>query len=262
MALDGFLGRKIGMTQVTRDGSGMTPVTVIATPPNVVTQVRTLEKDGYTAVQLGAFPKKRATRAVLGHAKKAGAENPFTYLREIRCTPDEISVGQSVSIEDIVDPGDWVHVTGISIGKGTAGTVKRHHFGRGPMAHGSKFHRLPGSSGSGTTPGRVVPGSRRAGHLGAARSTAQNLEVVEVNGGDGYILLKGSVPGPDKGLVILHRSPASPTPEERKARKERQQKEVEEKRKREEEERQKQKEEKEKVEERVAAKSSATEEKK
>lgn len=207
MALTGFLGKKVGMTQITHPESGaMTPVTVIATPPCVVTQIRTQEKDGYTAIQLGAFTAKHATKAEIGHLKKSGVEKPFRYLREIRGVVDGFSTGQSISITDVFGAGDLIHVSGTSIGKGFAGTVKRHHFSRGPMAHGSKFHRLPGSSGAGTTPGRVLPGTRRAGHMGAERATVQNLEVVEINAEDGYMLVRGAVPGPDDTLLILQKS--------------------------------------------------------
>ena len=206
MTLKGFIGKKVGMTQVFNDQGILQPVTVVETPPCIVLQVRTTEKEGYTAIQLGSFQAKKGTKPAIGHVRAAKLEAPFKYVKEFRVENSaEYEPGKSIAASELFNAGDHVDVTGVSIGKGFAGTVKKYHFNRGPMTHGSKFHRLPGSSGSGTTPGRVLPGSRRPGHMGAKKVTTMNLEVVEVNVEKGYMLIKGSVPGADESILLINK---------------------------------------------------------
>ncbi|MEW6545955.1 MAG: 50S ribosomal protein L3 [Bacillota bacterium] len=204
----GILGRKLGMTQVFDDAGRAVPVTVVKAGPCVVVQRRTPAKDGYSAVQLGFDEVKegRLNRPRRGHLARAGVR-PVRVLREIRVEdPDSYRVGQELKV-DMFKPGDRVDVTGISKGKGFAGGVKRWGFARGPMAHGSKYHRSPGSlatggrmSGGG---GRVFPGRKMPGHLGAERVTVQNLRVERVDPEHDLLLLRGAVPGPRGGLVIV-----------------------------------------------------------
>jgi large subunit ribosomal protein L3 len=202
--LKGLIGKKIGMTQIFDEAGVAYPVTLIEAGPCYVTQVRLPEKEGYTAVQLGfheANPK-RLTGGQLGHLKKNELP-PLRYLREFTIKSSEIKVGDKFLV-DIFGTGERVDVVGTSKGKGFAGGVKRYHFKGGPKTHGqSDRHRAPGSSGSGTTPGRVFKGSRGPGHMGSDRVTAQGLKVVLVDVERNLLGVSGAVPGPRGGLVLI-----------------------------------------------------------
>ncbi len=201
--VEGILGRKIGMTQVFGDGGVVVPVTVIEAGPMVVTQVRTPEKEGYSAVQVGfgEIREKLVSKPLLGHFEKAGVA-PKRYLRELRVEDtSDIQVGQEIKV-DIFKPGDKVSVTGISKGKGFAGAVKRWHFRGGPMSHGSMIHRKPQSGGA-TDAARTFKGSRRPGRMGGEKVTTRNLTVVKVDPEKNLLLIKGAVPGANGGLVIV-----------------------------------------------------------
>lgn len=200
----GVIGEKLGMTQVFDADGICIPVTVIKVDPLTVTQVKTLETDGYSAVQLGTkvTTPKHLTKAQLGHLAKNKLEN-FRHLQEFRVdNSGEYSVGQTVDL-NILENIEKVDVTGKSIGKGFQGTVKRHNFSRGPMAHGSKNHRAPGSIGAGTTPGRVYKGLNMAGNMGNETVTVTKLKVVKIDAEKNIILVKGSVPGPEGKLVTI-----------------------------------------------------------
>ena len=200
--MKGILGRKVGMTQVfTKDGA-LIPVTVVEVEPNTVMQVRTPEKDGYSAIQLGVFDKKEknATKASIGHAKKAGT-NPKRFLKEIRDVEASYNIGDKIGAE-IFEVGEVVDVTGTSKGKGFQGTIKRHNQSRGPMTHGSHYHRGPGSLGT-MLPKRVLKGKNLPGHMGHETVTIQNLEIIEVNPNENYILVSGNIPGPKQSLVLI-----------------------------------------------------------
>lgn len=197
----GILGRKLGMMQIfDRDGN-VVPITVIEAGPCQVTQVKTTERDGYAAVQLGFGAARRVNSPLRGHLRRLG---PFRYLREFPVDDaGDIQLGQRVGVE-IFQPGQRVDVTGISKGRGFAGVVKRHGFHGGPKTHGqSDRHRAPGSIGATTTPGRVFKGLRMAGHMGHQRVTTLNLEVAEVNPARGLLMVKGAVPGPNSGLLRI-----------------------------------------------------------
>jgi len=201
----GILGRKLGMTQVFDEEGRAIPVTVIEAGPCPVTQVKTVATDGYAAVQLGYLEarEKVLTRPEVGHCKKAGLEKPVRHLREFRLDDAaSYNLGQLVTV-DLFQSGQLVDVVGTSIGKGFAGNQKRNHFGRGPMSHGSKNHRAPGSIGAGTTPGRVFPGKRAPGHMGAARVTVRKLSVVRVIPERNLLLIRGAVPGVEGGLLMI-----------------------------------------------------------
>ncbi|MBI2861809.1 MAG: 50S ribosomal protein L3 [Chloroflexi bacterium] len=200
----GILGRKEGMTQLFRDDGTVCPVTVIEAGPCTVTQVRTIERDGYRAVQLGFGQAKRLNKPQQGQLKGLP---PHRHLREVPVDgEEEVAFGQKVDVA-IFQVGDIVDVTGVSKGKGFAGVVKRHHFAGGPKTHGqSDRHRAPGSIGATTTPGRVFKGMRMAGHMGHQRVTAQNLEVVRVDSERNLLLIRGAVPGPTNGLVLVCRA--------------------------------------------------------
>ena len=202
----GILGKKLGMTQIFDETGHAVPVTVIEAGPCVVVQKRTAERNGYTALQLGfdPLPEKRVNKPLKGHFQAAGVK-PVRYLREVRVRADEDFAGLEVGAEikaDVFSAGEYVDVVGVTKGKGFAGTVKRHNFKRGPMSHGSMYHRRVGSLGS-TGPQRVFPGRRMAGRLGGERRTIQGLKVVRVDADRNLILLKGSVPGPRGSLVLI-----------------------------------------------------------
>ena len=204
----GILGTKLGMTQVFDDDGNAVPVTVIQAGPCVVTQVKTQQTDGYCAVQIGyqEVAEKALSKPELGHLKKSSAPN-LRHLREYRIDDSSsFELGQTLSA-DIFEAGQLVDVSGKSIGKGFAGNQKRHNFRRGPMTHGSKNHRLPGSIGPGTTPGRVYPGKKMAGQLGNVQVTVRKLSVVKVDGERNVLLVKGSVPG--KPGALLNIAPAN-----------------------------------------------------
>ena len=200
--MKGILGRKVGMTQVFSKDGKLIPVTVVSVEPNTVMHVKTVETDGYNAIQLGVVDKKEknASRASVGHAKKANTA-PKRFLKEIRNVETTYQVGDKVSA-DVFEVGDVVDVTGTSKGKGFAGTIKRHGQSRGPMAHGSHYHRGPGSLGT-MLPKRVLKGKNLPGHMGSETVTVQNLEIIEANASENYILVSGNVPGAKNGLVLI-----------------------------------------------------------
>ena len=206
----GILGRKIGMTQVFTKSGKLIPVTVIEVEPNVVTQIKTIENDGYEAVQLGFDTKreKLATKASIGHTNKANT-TPKRFFREIRGVEiNNYSLGQEISC-DIFEAGEVVDVTGTTKGHGFQGVIKRHGQSRGPMGHGSHYHRRPGSMGT-MRPMRVFKGKKLPGHMGVLTVTIQNLEIVSVDKENNVILVKGNVPGPKKSLVIIKSSVKNP----------------------------------------------------
>ncbi len=201
--MKGILGRKLGMTQVFGTDGKLVPVTVIEIEPNVVTQIKTTENDGYEAVQLGfdSVREKVSNKAKMGHTKKANT-TPKRFLREIRGVDiSAYTLGQEVKA-DLFLAGEMVDVTGISKGKGYQGVIKKNNQHRGPMSHGSKYHRGVGSLGT-MRPMRVMPGKALPGHMGAEQVTIQNLEIIKVDVDDNCILVKGSIPGPKKGMVII-----------------------------------------------------------
>ena len=201
--MKGILGRKLGMTQVFGTDGKLVPVTVIEIEPNVVTQIKTVSNDGYDAVQLGfdTVREKVSNKAKIGHTKKAGSA-PKRFLREIRGVDvSSYTLGQEVGA-DLFEAGEMVDVTGISKGKGYQGVIKKNNQHRGPMTHGSKYHRGVGSLGT-MRPMRVLPGKALPGHMGAEKVTIQNLEIIKVDMEDNCILVKGSIPGPKKGMVII-----------------------------------------------------------
>jgi large subunit ribosomal protein L3 len=200
----GILGKKLGMTQIFDDAGNAVPVTVVQAGPCVVTQVKTPDTDGYTAVQVGfdEVAEKALNKPELGHLAKSGSA-PLRHLKEYRVdAADSYELGQAITA-DTFAAGQLVDVSGKSIGRGFAGYQKRHNFRRGPMAHGSKNHRLPGSTGAGTTPGRVYPGKRMAGQLGNAQVTVRKLEVVRVDSERNLLLIKGTVPGKPGALLSV-----------------------------------------------------------
>ncbi|SCW54182.1 50S ribosomal protein L3 [Eubacterium ruminantium] len=216
-----ILAEKVGMTQIFGENGVLTPVTVLKAGPCTVTQVKTVENDGYEAVQVGFGEKKEkvvtkdgsgkkvirnahgATKAEVGHVKKAGT-TPKQFIKEFRFdNVADYTVGESTITVDIFAEGDKVDVTARSKGKGYAGGLKRHGLKSGPSGHGSKYHRHAGSNGSATTPGRVMKGKKMPGHMGCEQVTVQNLEIVKVDAENSVILVKGSVPGPKKSLVVI-----------------------------------------------------------
>lgn len=201
--MKGILGKKVGMTQVFATDGTLVPVTIVSVEPNVVTQIRTMENDGYEAVQLGfdTVKEKVSNKAKIGHTTKAGSA-PKRFLKEIRGVDiSSYTLGQEVKA-DLFEAGEIVDVTGISKGKGYQGVIKKNNQHRGPMGHGSKYHRGVGSLGT-MRPMRVLPGKPLPSHMGADQVTIQNLEIIKVDMEDNCILVKGSIPGPKKGLVII-----------------------------------------------------------
>ena len=200
----GVIGKKLGMTQVFDENGLAIPVTVIQVEPLTVTQVKTVDTDGYNAIQTGVVSakEKHLTKAQIGHFAKNKLEN-FRHLQEFRVdNPEAYEVGQKIDLSVLANV-EKVDVTGKSIGKGFQGTVKRWNFSRGPMGHGSKNHREPGSIGAGTTPGRVIKGKRMAGNMGNEKVTITKLTVVKVDNENNLLLVKGSVPGPEGKLVTV-----------------------------------------------------------
>lgn len=200
--MKGILGRKVGMTQVfTKDGK-LIPVTVVSCEPNVVMQVKTVETDGYNAIQLGVTDVKenRANKAEIGRAQKANT-TPKRFLKEIRNAEGTYNVGDVVSA-DVFNVGEIVDVTGTSKGHGMQGVIKKNNQHRGPMGHGSHYHRKPGSLGT-MLPKRVLKGKNLPGHMGVETVTIQNLEIIEVNTVDNYILVSGNIPGAKNSLVFI-----------------------------------------------------------
>ena len=204
--MKGILGKKIGMTQVFTKSGKLIPVTVVEVEPNVVTQIKTLEKDGYEAIQLGyeTIREKVSNKPQVGHTKKAGCE-PKRFLREIRgVNVNDYTLGQTLSADTFVE-GEIVDVSGISKGKGFQGVIKRHNQSRGPMGHGSQYHRGVGSLGT-MLPMHVLKGKKLPGHMGHQLTTIQNLEIVKVDVENNCLLIKGSIPGPKKSLVMIRTS--------------------------------------------------------
>ncbi|KPU26758.1 50S ribosomal protein L3 [Caloranaerobacter sp. TR13] len=202
-----ILGRKLGMTQVFTEDGVVIPVTVIEAGPVKVVQKKTIEKDGYSAIQVGFsdIKEKKVNKPLKGHFEKAGVEYK-RYLREFRVeNVDEYEVGQEIKA-DVFSAGDKVDVIGISKGKGFQGVIKRHNQSRGPETHGSKYHRAVGSLGASSYPSRVFKTKKLPGHMGHERVTVQNLEVVRVDAEKNLILIKGAVPGPKGGLLTIKQS--------------------------------------------------------
>ena len=199
------LGRKLGMTQVFAEDGRLVPVTVIEAGPMVVTQIKNKETDGYEAVQVafGEVKEKRVNKPLRGHFAKAGVGFK-KFVREFKVEDlSAYSLAQEIKV-DVFEAGEKVDAIGTSKGKGFQGPIKRHNQSRGPMTHGSRYHRGPGSMGAASDPSRVFKGKKLAGHMGAERVTIQNLEVVKVDVEKNLILIKGAVPGPKKGLVVIN----------------------------------------------------------
>ena len=206
--ITGLLGKKVGMTQLLQDDGSVVPVTVIQAGPCIVVQKKTKQKDGYDAVQLGfvEFVKaKRVNQPMTGHFKKANVA-PSRFVREIAVHGDEAANPGDKVMVGIFDQDELVHIIGTSKGRGFAGLVKRHHFRGGRATHGSMFHRAPGSIGSSAYPSRVLKGMRMAGHMGNARVTVQNLRVARVDQENNLLFVRGAVPGPAGGYLIVEKS--------------------------------------------------------
>ena len=203
--LKGLIGKKVGMTQIFDDTGAAIPVTIIEAGPCFVTQVRHPDLDGYAAVQLGfkETKPKHLTSGQLGHLKRYDLQ-PLRFLREFRAKEPEVQEGDKLTVDAVFDVDEYVDVIGTSKGKGFAGAVKRYHFSGGPKTHGqSDRQRAPGSRGSGTTPGRVFKGARGPGHMGHERVTAQNLKVVLVDAERNLLGVRGAIPGPKGGIVMI-----------------------------------------------------------
>jgi large subunit ribosomal protein L3 len=205
---EGLLGRKRGMTQVFSEKGQVVPVTVLEVGPCYVTQIRTNDKEGYSAIQIGFEETRKLNKPARGHLKNMPS---LKHLREVRTSNlDNYKLGQKLNAA-LFAVGERVDVTGISKGKGTAGAVKRHHFSGGPKTHGQSDRlRRPGSSSATTTPGRVLKGTRRAGHMGAVRVTASNLQVVQVDPERNLVTVRGAVPGPKSGLIFVKKARKQP----------------------------------------------------
>ena len=204
----GLIGRKVGVTQVFQGDGTMVAVSVVAIEPNTVTRLRTDERDGYIAVQLGTHDAKKLSKPEAGQLKDLPkSAQRLATIREFRVdSVDGYELGQTVALGDLFAEGDLVDVTGVSKGKGFAGHIKRHNFSRGPKTHGSDHHREPGSIGPGTTPGRVYKGVRMAGHMGDERVTVKKLRVVRADTDKNLLLVKGSLPGPRGSLILVKKA--------------------------------------------------------
>lgn len=200
----GLLGNKIGMTQIFDESGNIIPVTILKVGPCIVTQVKTTLNDGYNAIQVGygSVSTKSLTQPQLGHLQKSNIQ-PLKYLKEFRVNePTDFSVGQVLNVDSFIE-GQLINVTGKSIGKGFSGLQKRYNFSRGPMTHGSKNHRAPGSIGMGTDPGRVLPGKKMAGQLGNKMTNIKKLKIVQVNTNENILVVKGAVPGKPGNLLSI-----------------------------------------------------------
>jgi large subunit ribosomal protein L3 len=200
----GLLGNKIGMTQIFDESGNIIPVTILKVGPCVITQIKTKAKDGYDSIQVGYgnVSSKTLTQPELGHLQKSNIQ-PLKYLKEFRINDNnEFEVGQILNV-DAFESGQLVNIRGKSIGKGFSGLQKRHNFSRGPMTHGSKNHRAPGSIGMGTTPGRVLPGKKMAGQLGNKITTIKKLKIIQINSEENILVIKGSVPGKPGNLLSI-----------------------------------------------------------
>ena len=208
--MKGILGKKVGMTQVFTKNGKLIPVTVIEVEPNVVTQIKTVANDGYDAIQIATetIREKISNKPAIGHTKKAGTE-PKRFLREIRgVNVEDYTLGQVINV-DIFEEGEMVDVSGISKGKGFQGVIKRHNQSRGPMGHGSQYHRGVGSLGT-MLPMHVLKGKKMPGQMGNVARTVQNLEIISVDTENNVILVKGNVPGPKKSLVMIRTAVKKP----------------------------------------------------
>lgn len=208
----GIIGKKVGMTQVFDEDGTVTPVTVLKAGPCVVVQKKTVNTDGYNAVQLGLVEErlpKRVNKPTEGHFKKAGVP-PTRILREIRVeeSEDSTNVGDKVLVADVFNENDLVDIIGKSKGRGFAGFIKRHNFGGGRASHGSMFHRAPGGIGASAYPSRVIKGTKMAGHMGTERKTIKNLRVVAVDTENNLLLIYGAVPGPNGAYVVIRKTQA------------------------------------------------------
>ena len=201
----GLLGNKIGMTQIFDESGNIIPVTILKVGPCVVTQVKTILKDGYNSIQIGygKISSKSLTQPELGHLQKSNIQ-PLKYLKEFRLNEnlDQFEIGQILNV-DSFSVGQLINIRGKSIGKGFSGLQKRYNFARGPMTHGSKNHRAPGSIGMGTSPGRVLPGKKMAGQLGNKVTTIKKLKVIQTNSDENILVVKGSVPGKPGNLLSI-----------------------------------------------------------
>ena len=200
----GLLGNKIGMTQIFDESGNIIPVTILKVGPCVVTHIKTKLKDGYDSIQIGYgnISNKLLNQPKLGHFQKSNIQ-PLKYLKEFKISDeDEFEIGQVLNVESF-SPGQFVNVKGKTIGKGFSGLQKRYNFSRGPMTHGSKNHRAPGSIGMGTTPGRVLPGKKMAGQLGNKTTTIKKLKVIQINLEENILIIKGSVPGKPGNLLKI-----------------------------------------------------------
>nr|YP_009397062.1 ribosomal protein L3 [Spyridia filamentosa]ARW66248.1 ribosomal protein L3 [Spyridia filamentosa] len=201
-----LLGKKIGMTQVFNEEGHAIPVTILEVGPCIITQIKTIDHDGYDAIQIGYeyLKETQGTKAKIGHLKKNNIPN-VKYLKEQRYKIGEknLKIGQIVTVEEF-KIGHKINVSGKSIGKGFCGYQKRHNFSRGPMSHGSKNHRQPGSIGAGTTPGRVFPGKRMAGHMGNIQTTIKNLDIIDVDPENNILIIKGAVPGKVGNVIYIY----------------------------------------------------------
>jgi len=201
----GLIGRKVGMTQIFQADGTMIPVSVVIVEPNTVTCLRTPERDGYAAVQLGVEESGKLNKPEMGQLKNLPKVSVIREFRLDADGTDAYTVGQKLDVT-LFAAGDIVNVTGVSKGKGFSGHIKRHHFKRGPKTHGSDHHRAPGSIGPGTTPGRVYKGMRMAGHMGDARATVKQLRVVRTDAERNLLLVKGAVPGSPNGLLLVKKA--------------------------------------------------------
>lgn len=200
----GLLGNKIGMTQIFNESGNVVPVTIVKVGPCVVTQIKTVLSDGYNAIQIGYLnvSNKALTQPELGHLQKSNIQ-PLKYLKEFRVNnPEDFTVGQIITASSF-NEGQLIDITGKSSGKGFSGLQKRHNFTRGPMTHGSKNHRAPGSIGMGTDPGRVLPGKKMAGQLGNKTVNIKKLKIIQVNTEENILVIKGSVPGKPGNLLNI-----------------------------------------------------------
>jgi len=200
----GLLGNKVGMTQIFDEFGNVIPVTILKIGPCVVTQIKTILNDGYNAIQVGYgnVQNKYLTQSQLGHLQKSNIQ-PLKYLKEFRVTnPEEFEIGQILGV-DSLSVNQLINITGKTNGKGFSGLQKRYNFTRGPMTHGSKNHRAPGSIGMGTSPGRVLPGKKMAGQLGNKIANIKKLKVIQINSDENILIVKGSVPGKPGNLITI-----------------------------------------------------------
>lgn len=207
--MKGMIGKKVGMTQIYNESGKLVPVTVLEVGPCVVVAVKTKEKDGYSAVQLGfgSAKAKNASKAEIGHAKKAGLEVIPVRLREFREEADpQVELGSTVKVNEVFAENDYLDVTGVTKGRGFQGVVKRWNFGGGRYSHGGGWKRKPGSIGQCEKPANVIKGKKLPGHMGNVQRTIQNLQIVGVREEDGLLLVKGAVPGPNGGYLMIKKA--------------------------------------------------------